>query len=95
MQFKTFQAFHEGFNYVDEINNELNNSMKEYHESMKKIQDLQSKFISTPKEKINEREAMKQQLIQANRNMIEKQGNFYAMLAEIGDGDIFDYNVQQ
>jgi predicted nucleic acid-binding Zn-ribbon protein len=95
MQFKNFQAFHEGFNYVDEINNELSNSMKEYHESMKKIQDLQSKFISTPKEKINEREAMKQQLIQANRNMIEKQGNFYAMLAEIGDGDIFDYNVQQ
>ncbi len=95
MQFKTFQAFHEGFNYVDEINNELNNSMKEYHESMKKIQDLQSKFISTPKEKINEREAMKQQLIQANRNMIEKQGNFYAMLAEIGDGDIFNDNSQQ
>jgi hypothetical protein len=95
MQFKNFQAFHEGFNYVDEINNELNNSMKEYHESMKKLQELQSKLISTSKDKINEREALKQRLIQANRNMLEKQSNFYTMLAETGDGDIFNDNSQQ
>lgn len=94
MSFKNFQAFHEGFNYVDEINSELKNSLKEYHESMKKLQELQLKLISTPKEKINEREAVRQQLIQANRSMLEKQSNFYTMLAETGDGDIFNDNSQ-
>jgi thiamine kinase-like enzyme len=95
MTFKNFSAFNEGFNYVDEIKSGIKNAMKEYHESMKALQELQSRFLETPKEKINEREALKQQVITANRNMLEKQSNFYVFLAEDGDGDIFNDNSQQ
>lgn len=95
MIFKNFRAFNEGFDYVDEIKSSVSSAMKEYHESMKALQELQSRFIETPKEKINERDTLKQQLIQANRNMLEKQSIFYTMLAENGDGDIFNDNSQQ
>lgn len=84
----------EGLNYVDEINNELNKAMKEYHKSMDLLQELQSKFIKIPTEKINEREAIKQQIITAFRDMSIKQDTFQSLLANTGDGDIFNNNSQ-
>jgi predicted nucleic acid-binding Zn-ribbon protein len=95
MSFKKFDAFHESFNHVDEIQASVENAMSEYHAALKKLQELQSKFVKTPREKINEKETLKQQIIQTNRDMLQKQSNFYTMLAEAGDGDIFNDNTQQ
>lgn len=86
---------YEGLNYVDEINSELNTAMKEYHQSMNLLQELQSKFIKISTEKINKREAIKQQIITAFRDMSIKQDIFQSLLANTGDSDIFNNNTQQ
>jgi len=95
MQLKKFKSFNEGLNYVDEINNELHNALKKYHEAMDKLQELQNKFIKMPAEKISKREEIKQQVISAFRDMCIKQDIFQSLLAETGDGDIFNNNSQQ
>jgi predicted glycosyl hydrolase (DUF1957 family) len=95
MKFMSFEAFNEGFNQVDEINQALVTSMQEYHDASSRLHLLQKKFVDTPKEKINERESLKRALAEANREMLTKQSNFYSILAESGDGDIFNDNTQQ
>ena len=95
MQFMNFDAFNESFNQVDEINQALVSSMKEYHDASARLYMLQKKFVDTPKEKINERESLKRALVEANREMLAKQSSFYSILAENGDGDIFNDNSDQ
>lgn len=73
----------------------MEKSLSEYHEAMKKMQELQTRFIKTPKEKINEREALKREIISANRDMLVKQNAFHQHLADAGDGDIFNNNENQ
>lgn len=90
MHFKTFQTFNESLSAVDEILNSLDNSMKEYHESLDKMKHLQDMFVKTPKEKINERESLKKQLIDHQREVHEKRSTFHHYLAENGDGDIYN-----
>ena len=95
MKFMTFEAFNEGFDYVDEINSALTNAMKQYHESSSRLHTLQKRFIETPKEKIGERESLKKALIEANRDMQARQSEFHSLLADNGDGDIFNDNRDQ
>lgn len=94
MSFKKFDTFHESFNHVDEIRDNVEKAMSEYHEALKKLQELQSNFVKTTKDRINEKENLKQQVIQANRDMLQKQSNFYTALADAGDGDMFNDNSQ-
>lgn len=91
----SFEAFNEGFNQVDEIHQALSTSMGEYHEASARLHLLQKKFVDTPKEKISERESLKRALAEANREMLAKQSSFYSILAENGDGDIFNDNSDQ
>jgi len=95
MKFMSYQAFNEGFDHVDEINQALVNAMKQYHESSTRLHLLQKRFIDTPKEKIGERESLKKALIEANRNMQVRQSEFHSILADNGDGDIFNDNRDQ
>lgn len=91
--FKNF--LNESDDTVDELNNSTVASMSGYHNAMKKVQELQTRFIKTPREKINERETLKQELISANRDMLVKQSDFHQHLADMGDGDIFNNNDSQ
>lgn len=93
--FMGFEAFNEAFNQVDEIKEVLNKSMEDYHQACNNLHLLQKKFIDTPKENIQERESLKRALIETNREMLAKQSNFYFILAEYGDGDIFNDNSTQ
>jgi hypothetical protein len=96
MKFKSFSHFiNEGDTNVEKADNDLTRTLSEYHNALKKVQELESRFVNTPKEKINEREKIKQALIQANRDMLSKQSEFHYFLAETGDGDIFNDNSNQ
>lgn len=64
--------------------------MKEYHESLDRMKHLQDMFVNTPVEKIGEREALKKQLVDHQREVHEKRGTFHHFLAESGDGDIYN-----
>ena len=55
---QNFKSFlNESDDTVDEVEETLTRSLTEYHDAMKRLQDLQTRFVKTPREKINEREA--------------------------------------
>ena len=95
MRIQDFKSFLNESDTIDELQDSMEKSLSEYHEAMKKMQELQTRFIKTPKEKINEREALKREIISANRDMLVKQNAFHQHLADAGDGDIFNNNENQ
>jgi hypothetical protein len=96
MRFHDFKNFlNESDEKVDELRDSMMMSLSEYHNAMKKLQELQTRFVKTPREKINERESLKKEIISANRDMLVKQGEFHQHLADSGDGDIFNNNDNQ
>jgi hypothetical protein len=83
-------GFLENKDEEDQMSPELKLAISEYHQSLRKQQNLQRKFLKIPNENFNAKETTRNELLSCMRDVRAKEDHFKYMLKEAGEQDLYE-----
>jgi|694.fasta_scaffold87122_5 hypothetical protein len=83
-------GFLENKDEEDQMSPELKLAISEYHQSLRKQQNLQRKFLKIPNENFNAKESTRNELLSCMRDVRAKEDHFKYMLKEAGEQDLYE-----